>query len=155
MQTFITCLSFLVRCMLKQCFILSYTIIKVLCIQKSFFPLLFRNKAGLTLKTNPRLPRNSLNSQVSFELLPRSEITGVNHQAHLLLWVLFSFLGQSSFCVVLAGVELTEILLLLPWKYQNYKRVPTHRAYTRISKYNWIPLGMKHQPGLYSKVRSQ
>lgn len=97
MQTFITCLSFLVRCMLKQCFILSYTIIKVLCIQKSFFPLLLRNKAGLTLKTNPRLPRNSLNSQVSFELLPRSEITGVNHHAHFLLWVLFSFFGIEFF----------------------------------------------------------
>lgn len=49
-----------------------------------------------------------------------------------LLWVLFSFLREGSFCVVLAGLELTEILLPLPCKYQNCERVLTHRAYTGL-----------------------
>lgn len=51
---------------------------------------LFRNKAGLPHGADQaEAAGNALNSQVSFERLPRSEITGVDHHAHLLLWVLF------------------------------------------------------------------
>lgn len=78
--------------MLKQCFILSDTIIKVLCTQVTFFPFLLGDREGLMLQTSLRLPSNSLSSQVSFELctLPRSQIIDVNHLDHLLFGVLHS-----------------------------------------------------------------
>lgn len=159
MQTFIICLSFLVRCMLKQCFILSYTIIKVLCTQKNFFPSSFQKQGRPYAADQPEAAWELTKQPIELCTSLRSEITGVNHHTHLLLRVLFSFfffffLNRVLFAQFwLVFLELTKIHLPLPCKYQKFEYVPKHGAYTEIINNNWIPLSMKHQ--LYSKTQSR